>query len=231
MNQQVSKSGGHYAEEQMSWLMDGELPRDQTRFLLKRVASDGQLSACWARFHIIRQVLRKHELVVLSGDFADRVWARIEADSTLSISVRRGPWLRWASGSAIAASVAIAALLVTQPATNNKSSTDNQVATVAAVRSLSPASAGPLASSPAAASTAPPEFRLPLAASMAIPASASTTDFSQPGMIDQRLQSYLLRHYQATAPVGQSSVVPYLLIATPPRQEAIIPAPAGGENR
>lgn len=231
MNQQASKSGGQYAEEQLSWLMDGELSRDQTRFLLKRVANDGQLSACWARFHVIRQTLRKQEIVVLSGSFANRVWAQIEADSTSSSSVQRGSWLRWVSGGAIAASVAIAALLVTQPAMNNESSTDNQVATAAAVRSLSPGSSGPLASSPAAASTAPPEFRLPLAASMAIPASATMTDFSQPGLIDQRLQSYLLRHYQATAPVGQSSVVPYLLIATPARQEANSPTPAGGENR
>ncbi|HEY0179052.1 MAG TPA: sigma-E factor negative regulatory protein, partial [Dokdonella sp.] len=63
--------------EQLSALMDGELERDETRFLLKRLATEQDLPLRWARYHVVRQTLRRQELDSLPASFADGVMARL----------------------------------------------------------------------------------------------------------------------------------------------------------
>jgi sigma-E factor negative regulatory protein RseA len=52
----------------------------------------------------------------------------------------------------------------------------------------------------------------------------------QPIAIDPRMQSYLVRHYQAAGAGGQSGFVPYVLLSTPQR-EAATPAEPARSNR
>ena len=46
------------SREQLSALMDGALPADQTRFLLRRLQHDAPLAECWQRWRLAGEVMR-----------------------------------------------------------------------------------------------------------------------------------------------------------------------------
>lgn len=210
--------------EQLSALMDGELSRDETAFLLRRASHDASIAARWSGFHVIRYALRRQEVVAVRADFASAIMQRIEAEAG-PLRGRATPWLRWASGGAVAASVAVIALWATGPVTNDGETT-------AATRvATSPA---PLTSETRPAIVGAGvgnEFRPPmLSPSLAAqPASASSPGFSSPGFnpasqpIDPRLQSYLIRHYDAAGSAGQASMMPYVLLVVPQQPQAAAP--------
>jgi sigma-E factor negative regulatory protein RseA len=103
--------------EQLSALMDGELPRDQVRFLLRRIDGDTQLAQVWTRYQLAGGVLRRQAaLLALRGDFADVV---VQRASTASAG-HGMRMLRWAGGGAIAAAVAVLALVSTRPLENSQ---------------------------------------------------------------------------------------------------------------
>jgi sigma-E factor negative regulatory protein RseA len=226
MNQQM--------QEQLSALMDGELERDETRFLLKRLSddrlSDGmQISARWARYHVARQALRRQDIAVLVPGFADAVMARLDLERQVAQSHPVSNWLRWGAGGAIAASVAVAALVVTRPAGESA-----PAAVPGVVRSVAQQGA-PISVAPVAASTSyPGDFRPPLLAPNA-PVDASPvsfgTDMSQPMTIDPRMQSYLIRHYQAAGAGGQSGFVPYVILGSQAHPGTAKPAEPASQNR
>jgi sigma-E factor negative regulatory protein RseA len=209
--------------EQLSALMDGELERDQTRFLLKRMVAEADLSQRWSRYHVARQTLRRQEVLVLPVDFADRVMGRIEVEP--AAQTRSQPaWLRWGAGGAIAASVAVAALMVTQPQTAGPDRPAVASRGAAPAASL-PGGAAPIAVAPVAATTAQPSagFRPPLLAPNAPIETAPVSfgsDLTQPIAVDPRIQSYLIRHYQTAGASGQTALVPYVLLAAPQREAA-----------
>jgi len=204
--------------EQLSALMDGELERDETRFLLKRLQTDQELPLRWQRYHVVRQTLRRQELDSLPTGFADGVMARLDAEAII-VQAPRGAWLRWGAGGAIAASVAVAALVLTRPA-------GDPLAPAAALQPVRTAQQTvPINASPVSAvASVPGEVRPPLLVPNApietAPASFGS-DFSQPVATDPRLQSYLVRHYQAAGATGQSAFVPYVLLGVPQRDPSM----------
>lgn len=218
----------HTINEQLSALMDGELERDQTRFLLKRLQADDDLSLRWARYHVVRQTLRRQEVVLAAG-FADRVMAEIDAAPARKGRVPHA-WLRWGAGGAIAASVAAAALVLTQPpeitmepaVARGPASSPAQLAAVPQV-AIAPVAA---TSAPTAAAFRPPMLA-PSEPIETAPASFGS-DVTQSIVIDPRLQSYVIRHYQSAGAGGQTAVVPYVLLAAPQRET---PAQAAPQNR
>lgn len=201
-------------EEQLSAFMDGELGRDETRFLLRRVESDGKVAVRWSRYHVARQALRRQEIVALRADFASSIMAQLAAESAPVAA--RTPWLRWGSGGAIAAAVAVAALMVTRPA-------EQPLSPIAAA--TNPARTPQVASMPAPSSSsgiasANPAFQAPLVPNSPIQTTAASlsTDVAEPVGLDPRTQSYVIRHYQATGTTGQPDFVPYILLPVEPRQ-------------
>ncbi|MEO7200610.1 MAG: sigma-E factor negative regulatory protein [Dokdonella sp.] len=213
-----------HAPEQLSALVDGELAVDEARFLHRRLQHDHALSECWARYHVVRHVLRRQELVPLRSDFSALIAARLELEGVPAHS-RVRPVLRWVSGGAIAASVAVAALMVTGPGRPGVEPAANDVL-VAATGSLPvtpPSAVSPVPS------TLNSEFRAPLLSpSLAVqPASAATSGFANPASgMDPHLQSYLLRHYDASQSAGQGGLVPYVLLIVPAQQQVAVPAAA-----
>lgn len=204
-------------EEQLSALMDGELERDQTRFLLKRLESDDGLSLRWARYHVARQSLRRQEVVVLSDDFASRVMARLESETTVQHR-HMAPWLRWGAGGAIAASVAVMALVLTRP----DGAPSPEPLAAGTVRNAAPQVAA-VNVAPVSATTTPANdgFRTPmLVPNQPVDAAPVNfgSDLSQPVGIDPRLQTYFIRHYQTPGGSGQSAMVPYVLLTVPQRE-------------
>lgn len=103
-----------HCRRQLSAMLDGELPPDEAKFMLRRVGHDADLSGCWERWQLAGDVMRGHALV-LPADFAQRVSMAISADGRASATVttRRGHWLqRWGGSLALAASVAAVTFVV-----------------------------------------------------------------------------------------------------------------------
>jgi len=129
------------APESLSAGIDGELSKEQLRFLLRRLDHDPSLQLSWTRYHIARESLRQQLPPLASAGFAARVMQAIERESVPAVATsRRSHWLRWSTGGAIAASVAAAALMIGQPtgdAERLTASTTQQTNTVAAVTSIS----------------------------------------------------------------------------------------------
>lgn len=105
-----------HASEQLSAGIDGELSREEWRFLLRRFGHDEDLQLRWTRYHVASASLRKQLPPLATGGFAARVMLAIEQDGAVVVAAApRYRWLRWSAGGAIAAGVAAAALMMTQP--------------------------------------------------------------------------------------------------------------------
>ena len=86
--------------EQLSALLDGELPRDELRFLLRRLDADSM--QCWSRYQFASGVFRRQVATPLRVDFAEALMLRL-AHEPQPVGVRRGgSLLRWAGGGASA---------------------------------------------------------------------------------------------------------------------------------
>ncbi|HWU75516.1 MAG TPA: sigma-E factor negative regulatory protein [Rhodanobacter sp.] len=137
--------------------VDGELSTEQWRFLLRRLDHDVSLRQAWARYHVAGEGLRRQASPLASGGFAERVMQAIEQETApvaVAESRRHGHWLRWSTGGAIAASVAVAALMISQPAGDGGKVGAPVHQQIASVASTLPASRKPAA--PAAPATVPP---------------------------------------------------------------------------
>lgn len=129
-----------FHREQLSAMMDGALSADEARFLLRRMQHDDELADCWERWQYFGDAMRGHCGRALPADFSRRVGRAIADDIALAQSpqgrgesaTRRG-FVRWGTGGALAASVALAALIgsrIMSPA-DDSAPTPAQVAAVA----------------------------------------------------------------------------------------------------
>ncbi len=187
-------------KQHLSALMDGELDRDATRFLLRRLDGDAALRATWSRYHLIREGLRRQQGIWPAAGFSEAVLARLDAEP-LPRGRALGRWARYAAGGTIAAGVAVAALLVSLPVDTPR----------------------PDAGQPVAAESRPAlptdTFLQPRGPMLAQPAAATTGGdaYASTGGLDPRLQSYLIRHYEASGAAGRSGIAPYVLLVAPTR--------------
>lgn len=165
------------SREQLSALMDGALPADETRFLLRRLQHDASLAECWQRWRLGGEVMRGLAPAQrLPADFATRVSAAIFDEGQGAVRAepverhaRKHAWLRWGGGAAMAASLAVVVgFIARQPAVDPAGITpETQVA--AASTTLDPA---PLPSLPEPAAPALPAASDTLVAASAIAAAA-----------------------------------------------------------
>jgi sigma-E factor negative regulatory protein RseA len=197
-------------KQQLSAMLDGELERDQTRFLLKRVSGDAELSGCWERWHVAGDCLRGQGPTPMRRDFAERVALALQADAPMAGRAMGGSVLRWAGGFAVAASVALAALLAVNP-------------------TAGPESGGaPMVAQPSAAEVAPSPYREqdlrpPLRLDAQMVSATDGSPYAAAVRLDPRIESYLVRHNEATAGRG---FVPYATLVTPLRERAPAAEPA-----
>jgi negative regulator of sigma E activity len=102
-------------------LFDGELQGDEARFALKRLGHDVQWREAVGRWQLYGDVLRGHATTVAAGGFAERVSMAIAEESVspqvapVKVAAHRRGWI----GGALAASVAVVALFITRPFTDD----------------------------------------------------------------------------------------------------------------
>lgn len=120
LDQLVADHAERQCREQLSALLDGALPADEARFLLRRLQHDHALAGHWERWQVYGDALRGSAPALLPADFAQRVSAALAAEAEgprqapgVAVPGRAG-WMRWGGGAALAASVAVAALFVAQ---------------------------------------------------------------------------------------------------------------------
>ncbi len=192
--------------EQLSALMDGELDPDGARFLLRRIAADADLKRRWERQHLARAALRRQTALPLPADFAERVMAQVQSAPAPAMAGRWRGALRLVAGGAIAASVATAALMLAQPGPAPAPALERAASTAAPAMPVAPRL-------PAGSDTLL-QSRPMLGAQ---PASATLGGDAAFG-VDPRLQSYLIRHYEAAGASGRGGMVPYVLLVVPAGQ-------------
>lgn len=104
--------------EQISALLDGELARDELGLLVRRMERDAELRRAFGNYVLIGEALRAPGSVTASRGFAARVEAALDETPAQVESIdglrRQGAsrWARPALASAVAASVAVAGVLL-----------------------------------------------------------------------------------------------------------------------
>ncbi|HHH47028.1 MAG TPA: hypothetical protein ENK53_08500 [Thiotrichales bacterium] len=115
--------------EQISALVDGELPEAECRLLLARMQRDPALRLTWERYLLAGEVLRNQAGRLYDPRFSQRVMAAIESRESLALPEqgsggRSVPgWFRTAASMAVAAGVAVVAVLLLQPEQAREGST------------------------------------------------------------------------------------------------------------
>lgn len=105
--------------EQLSALMDDELPEAERELLYRRLQGEPALRRQWERMHLIRDGLRGELSSLADRDFSERVHRALasgQAVAPLKAAARRGGGRGWKSlgGVAVAASVAVLAVVGVQ---------------------------------------------------------------------------------------------------------------------
>lgn len=172
-------------EEHVSSLMDGEVNQETSRFLVRRLVTDAALRDTWARYHLVRDCLRYQQGHLAHQNLAQRVRLAL-AQEAVPDRVKHTPraWFRPLAGAAIAASVAVFAVLTV--------SDGNQPAS----RPAAPAMALEQAVKPFAS----PNI------SAFVPDSQPVNLSGQIRPDNQKMNAYLLRHYQVTGEAGKGFV-------------------------
>jgi sigma-E factor negative regulatory protein RseA len=109
--------------EQMSALLDGELPQDQVGLLVRRMARDTELKRAFGNYVRAGESLRTPGGQMASPGFAARVSAAIDDGEVVAAVEAPEPqraraaigWRRPLAATAVAASAALAAVLLVRP--------------------------------------------------------------------------------------------------------------------
>jgi len=105
-----SESSQEQHLESVSALIDGELNRDQARFMVQRIMADAELRSGWERAHAVRACMQRE----FSGrvSLVEAVSMRLETEAAPDAPAgRMSSWMRYGMGGAIAAGVAMVALV------------------------------------------------------------------------------------------------------------------------
>lgn len=202
--------------EQLSALMDGELDAERSRFLLRRLQGDPALRGAWERWQLVSGSLKGRLSLHVDAGFLERVRAGIDAGHQVDVptgevasatpSGRTAPgWLRWVAGGAIAASVAVVALVATQPRPPVPAPAEELVATPAV-------ESEPYVVAPSTLSESDLRPRLRAPAQTVSVQQRGPLSHAQGGMqaIDPRVPSYLILHDGRLQQAGLGAVMPYV---------------------
>ncbi len=211
--------------EQISALLDGELPQHEMSQTVERLSEQKQLRDTWDRYHLMSDLIRGDAGERASPSLADRVRAQLEAEPAILAApkpVNTTPaWVRPLAGSALAASVAILAVIAAPQLLNpeaNKGTPQVATAKVAPQPNYVQLAPAPVAQNYQLVSGTPyssAQYRVrPVV--VAQPATSWSTQY--PGMrwknlakpaTESKLNKYLVDHSQYATRGPVRGVVPY----------------------
>ncbi|HMB56837.1 MAG TPA: RseA family anti-sigma factor [Arenimonas sp.] len=237
--------------EQLSALMDGELPADEARFLERRLANEPALRERWERMQLASACMKGQPLRLMRASLAENVAKDLAIEPTAKKS--RRPLLGWA----IAASVALLAVAFGPRWGSHETSSTAPVLADTPVIQFAPFVATPSSADlvAEASATAAPMESLIKPAPRSVP--AKNPDIGKPTIAavagtqspsdfplvegngtkawprstlpsntnDPALEAYLVRHNQMMSDDGLSGFVPYVDVVSND------PGNAAGENQ
>lgn len=226
------------SREQLSALMDGALPEDQTRFLLRRLQHDAELAGSWDRWRTAGEVMRGLAPArPLSHDFARRVAAAIQADAApVATALPASRPARWRSGVGIGALAAGLAVMALAGRTLLQPAADPAVSQLATVVPALPAATIP---TPTPATVTPQVPTVPdksvdslAVASVAVAASARPSRQRRavrtPELAAAPAALQVAADVQPTT--GPAALLPQAEITTRPWPRSILPQYSGGNS-
>jgi sigma-E factor negative regulatory protein RseA len=185
-------------ESQLSAMFDNDLPEAECELLARRLGREQALKARWGRYALIGAAVRAERGVRLDADIASRVSAVLAAEPALeAVESAAGPaaaprkramrWWQPAAGVGIAASVAVASILLLR-------GPDNPAAPV-------PVAGGPMASleAPIAGSAEPESYVVPAFTERTVVMPAA------------ELANYVVAHSEFSSPLTRRSQLSALL--------------------
>lgn len=198
MNQEI--------REQLSALIDNELDRDRTRFLLKRADHDMELVTLWQRWHLAGEAMRGTALP-LNKDFLRGIRERLDGEAPAIVALpRHVRALRWGGGFAVAASVALATLLLVRPeAPVMQAAPGNEVAS-RSIPAVEVAPSSVVAPSPYRVQDLRPPYRL----DAQVVSSREAGRYGTQLRFDPDYEAYWLRHQQAVSDRSDGVTMPWL---------------------
>lgn len=99
--------------EELSALVDGDLPRDRRQLMMHSLREDAALRAAWSRYHLIGEAMRSDLPARVDHGLADRVSAALQSEPAI-LAPRARNYVKPLAGLAVAASVALVAVLGVQ---------------------------------------------------------------------------------------------------------------------
>jgi sigma-E factor negative regulatory protein RseA len=201
-------------KEQLSAFLDGELPEAETELFLKRLERDEELATTLSRFSLIGAAMRSESGSLVVRPVAARVSAALAHEPALAPGVIGRNWRRPLAGVAVAASVALAAVLLAGQASLRNDAA--QVTVAATVPAANPALPAPVAQvATVAAAYEEPE---------PLPAGYTTPPAPEGNIPPGELANFLVAHSEQASFVSRRSVVTSLLTEPPPVDRPVEPA-------
>lgn len=186
--------------ENLSALMDGELSRETSLFMARRLSADAELGQRWERYHLIRDCIRQPGGKQLVTGLRARVSVSLREEAAPAPRAwPGGRWLKPVSGLAIAASVAVMAVMVTAPQPVSQPAGVTEVPAQASQPFVSPNSS-------------------PVRPALSQPVSFEPSD---------QLNVYLLRHNRVAKTAGRQGFVSFVPIVATPVETAVEEEGAG----
>lgn len=92
-------------KDQISALMDGEQALSSSEHVYTAIKAGGELSECWATYHLIGDVMRGNTL--MRPDFHERLMQKLEAEPTVLAPHARKPLVKsravWSAAASVSA--------------------------------------------------------------------------------------------------------------------------------
>ncbi|MEO8418589.1 MAG: sigma-E factor negative regulatory protein [Methylophilaceae bacterium] len=120
-------------KDQISALMDDELALESSEYVFTAAKADGELSECWATYHLIGDAMRGNPVFKL--DFKQRLMQELESEPTVLAPRTKKPFIKTPALWSIAASVA-AVLFVSWMVLQQQVETGNDIAPVEIAQNL-----------------------------------------------------------------------------------------------
>ena len=175
-------------KEQLSAMVDGELPDNEQEFLLRRLQHEQNLQASWSRYHLIGDAMRKHTPSSVDHDLAGRVSLALGQDEheqdLVLVNSRGFQVFKPVAGLAVAASVAVMAIIGMQNFSRNTNQEVNQLPRLAQQDNV-------------------PEI---------VRVRGTRWDLTQPG-VESKLNGYLVNHNEYTNETNLQGMLHYARIA------------------
>jgi sigma-E factor negative regulatory protein RseA len=180
--------------EHVSSLMDGELNRETSLFLTRRLCSDEELSGTWERYHLIRDCIRQPGTNTHLLGLSQKMQVALSEETIKpQQSWSKNRWLKPVSGLAVAASVALLAVVAIGP---QQLAQDADIVALPSAEPFSSPNVLPSAPRTQAASFSP-----------------------QTQGRDERLNSYLVRHNQASGSITTQGFLGFVPIVSSAQSE------------